>query len=466
MALDFISVQKAEPQEKAYWLPGSDNGIRCKVNPNGRKYFIARKVIDGKRREIHLGAFDPTKVSKERMLEDIHKKVGEPRFGPVQAARKLQLKLDDIAAGNDCSKKDKQNPLFEKIAYEWIDAKSKGWGSKQRQKQEGMLRNHCAPILQKGIDDISSPDIVSILQTVHDLGSTSVRELVFALIKKVYRYAKARGYTEATPAEIDVDALFDPHQAKPFASLDFKHIEEFWYDIDNWEGSEAQSESGGQRGLNPLSRLAIKLQVLTVVRPGELRVAHWEEFDLDGKEHEFPTWRIPVNRMKSRKHNPKDHIVPLSVQAVRVLRDLHKISGHLDRLFPGIPGKGTKLDPYNYMSDGTVNNACKRMGYAITAHGFRHMASTALNEAYRSVKVVTADGEEEEIVRRFHEDWIEKALAHTDSNKTRGTYNQAEYLEQRWKMLQWYADQFLPRPGGGSIKAEQLIPPRSLKLVA
>ncbi|MNT32997.1 Prophage CP4-57 integrase [compost metagenome] len=158
-----------------------------------------------------------------------------------------------------------------------------------------------------------------------------------------------------------------------------------------------------------LTRCAIRLLVLTAVRPGELRAAQWSEFDLDGD-----TWAIPASRMKARRQ----HLVPLPHQAVKILRQLQEITGKYPLLFPG----QQKAD--RPMSENTINKALRLMGYAgrQTGHGFRHLLSTELNE------------------RGYHKDWIERQLAHGDEDEIRDTYNHATYLPQREIMMQEWAD--------------------------
>ncbi|MNF74884.1 Prophage CP4-57 integrase [compost metagenome] len=161
--------------------------------------------------------------------------------------------------------------------------------------------------------------------------------------------------------------------------------------------------------INILTRCAIRLLVLTAVRPGELRAAQWSEFDLDSD-----TWTIPASRMKARRR----HLVPLPHQAVKILRQLQEITGKYPLLFPG----QQKAD--RPMSENTINKALRLMGYAgrQTGHGFRHLLSTELNE------------------RGYNADWIERQLAHGDEDEIRDTYNHATYLPQREIMMQEWAD--------------------------
>ncbi|WP_425509250.1 tyrosine-type recombinase/integrase [Vogesella oryzae] len=171
------------------------------------------------------------------------------------------------------------------------------------------------------------------------------------------------------------------------------------------------------------TKCALKLAPLVFVRPGELRKAEWREIDLDAAQ-----WVIPAERMKMREK----HVVPLSSQAVDVLRELKPLTGHGQFVFPG--ARSSKRP----MSENTVNAALRRLGYdkdTMTGHGFRHMASTLLNE------------------QGWNRDAIERQLAHGERNKVRATYNYAEYMPERIRMMQAWADHL------DSLKAGEKITP-------
>ena len=184
---------------------------------------------------------------------------------------------------------------------------------------------------------------------------------------------------------------------KPFGYLKTIELPEFLQKLSAYDG-------------HPQTKLAVTLLMLTFVRTTELRGATWEELDLDEGE-----WRIPAERMKMRR----DHIVPLSRQAVTAFRELHRLNGQWKYVFPN-PRK-----PLKHMSENAVLYALYRMGYhnRTTGHGFRHTASTILNES-----------------GLFNPDAIERQLAHIQGNKVRAAYNHAQYLPERREMMQWWAD--------------------------
>jgi integrase len=222
----------------------------------------------------------------------------------------------------------------------------------------------------------------------------------------VFRYGIATGRCVRNPAADLRDALPAPTKAH-FASItDPAAIGELLRAIDGYQGS-------------PVTLAALKLAPLLFQRPGELRAAEWSEIDFDAAE-----WRIPAARQKLRKalkENPRtpDHVVPLPPQALLILRELHALTGRGRYLFPGV------RTPTRPLSENTLNAALRRLGYTseqMTGHGFRHMASTRLNEL------------------GWNPDAIERQLSHRDRNAIRSTYNQAQYAEERARMMLAWAD--------------------------
>ena len=455
MALTFTQVKNAQAKNKRYYL-NDENGLRLSVEPNGTKYFVGRKQINGNRHDIYCGKFNPKKVSSFKMEKGIHDTDSDSVNGPAQARRRYAKKIDLIECGLDPNQIeiDKKNkPLFKTAANDWMEAKSRHWEADTEFKVERRFANWVfKKIAKKRIDLITTRDIVDILEDINNAERTETRDKVKGYLFNVFRFAKAKMWVENNPADFDIKDLgMQPHKGKRFSSLDWELRFQFWDDITSYEGTPKQAVSGGRCGLHPVTQAAIKLQVLTFVRPGELRNAQWSEFDLDGKEYGFPLWTVPAARMKRRKTNPNPHLVPLSKQAIEILRDLQNISGHLPQVFPGMPGKSDKINPNGLMSAETVRKACQRLGYPIHAHGFRHMASTALNEAL-------IDEHEDNPKRKFDSDWIEMALSHCHKDKIRGVYDMSKHLRARYKMMQWYSDQFCPRPGGATINIEKWIP--------
>lgn len=260
----------------------------------------------------------------------------------------------------------------------------------------------------QAIGDIKRRDIINIMLRVEDRGAGDAARRVKGWIRDVYKYAVTMEITENNPAAtIDNNTILQPRVKQHYATIkEPETIGRLLNDIDHYQGSF-------------YVKSALKLSPLVMLRPGELRAAEWSEIDL-----EKAVWTIPIKRMKAATHikraNQSAHVVPLSRQAVEILRELYPVSGRFKFVFPNHRGASRA------MSDNAVRSALRTMGYSnqeITPHGFRGMASTLLNE-----------------MGVFNPDAIERQLAHQDRDRIRAAYNRAEYLKERREMLQVWAD--------------------------
>ena len=261
-----------------------------------------------------------------------------------------------------------------------------------------MLETFIFPTLGKlAVDAISSPDLLAALRRIEAKGAHETAHRTKARCGQVFRYAIATGRALRDPSA-DLRGALAPAVSVPRAAItDPKRIGELLRAIDGYTGAGA-------------TLAALRLAPLVFVRPGELRKAEWSEIDLQAAE-----WRIPAARMKMRE----EHIVPLSTQAVSVLREIQALTGDGRFVFPSIRVKSRA------MSDNTINAALRRLGYSteeMTGHGFRALASTRLNEM------------------GWPPDVIERQLAHAERDKVRAVYNRAQYLTERRKMMQAWAD--------------------------
>ncbi len=245
------------------------------------------------------------------------------------------------------------------------------------------------------IREVTAAQLLEILHKVEKRGAEVVALLIRQWCSAIFRYAVATLRADHDPAAALKGAVHRPKVAhhKPLSRTE---ISALLAKLDGFAGYAT-------------TRIALRLLLLTFVRPGELRRAQWAEFNLDDAE-----WRIPGERMKMRE----EHIVPLPRQAVALLRELHKLTGNQPWLFPN------HRRPKESMSPTSLNRALERLGYGgkFSAHGFRATASTLLNEL------------------GYDADWIERQLAHAPRNKVRAAYNHAQYLKERRKMVQEWAD--------------------------
>jgi integrase len=252
----------------------------------------------------------------------------------------------------------------------------------------------------KQIDEITVADVRSVLQRIDNLGSTTVAPNVLNEISHVFRFAVARELVQFDIAA-GLRGSLPPIKTKHRAAVtDPKRIGELLRALDSFSG-------------NTIIKLALRLLALTFVRSGELRKASWSEIDLENS-----IWRIPAERMKMRR----PHIVPLSRQAVEAFTELHEYTGFGKYIFPALQSAKMGNRP---LSDVTLLSSLRRLGYSkdeMTIHGFRSLASTALNE------------------QGYNRDWIERQLAHSERNGVRASYDFSEHLQERRRMMQEYAD--------------------------
>jgi len=362
------------------------NGLVLLVYPNGSKYWAYRYRHLGKEKSLSLGIYpEVTLAEARRKLVDARKLVSD---GQDPSESRKALKRQAIVSAENS---------FEVIAREWIAAKSPAWTPRYTGFLIKRLENDLFPNLgSRPIRDITAPELLSVVRIIENRGALDLANRALQYCGQVFMYGIATARVDRNPAN-DLKGALKTHVKKNFAHLKAIELPEFLKKLDAYDG-------------NLQTKLAVRLLLLTFVRTSELRGATWDEMDLDKAE-----WRIGAERMKMRR----DHIVPLSRQAVAAFKELQRFNGQWKYIFPN-PHK-----PIKHMSENAVLYAIYRMGYhnRTTGHGFRHTASTILNES-----------------GLFTGDAIERQLAHVQANQVRGVYNHAEYLPERRKMMQWWAD--------------------------
>ena len=391
MRLTSTAVRKAKPREKAYKI--YDHGCRrlfLLVHPNGSKYWRLRYKRGDKERVLALGIYPFLTLNEARKQAlDAHDwliKGLDP--AEQKAAQKVQTAADQVTFGS--------------VTEKWLALKKGKLSASYVSKVESTIKANLFPRLgDKSIREITAGMVLECLQIMERRGAVNLARRCKAYCAAIFNYATALelvpvGYNPARGLTRDV---LEHHAVQHFPHLVETDLGEFLRALTEYPGRAE-------------TRLAVKLLLLTFVRPGELRAAKWEEFKLDG---DAPTWRIPAERMKMRLL----HVVPLSQQTVEALKELQIYTGHSPYLFPG--GRGR----LPYMSENTINKAIALLGYKgrVVGHGFRATASTILNES-----------------RQFHPDAIERQLAHKDRNKIRGIYDRAEHLDERRRLMEWWAD--------------------------
>ncbi len=392
-------LRKLKPTTKAY-KRFDGGGLYVLVNPDGSKWWRLKYVFGGREKLISLGTYPDTSLKLAR------KQRGDAR-------QLLAADIDPSARRQE--EKSAEAETFQDLATEWLAAgcpggRGRGVDSKTVEQLRRRLKTYVFPFVGRWpIADITAPELLKVLRRIELRGTFETARRVRNVCSRVFRYAIAVGKGERDPAG-DLIGAVAAGKPKNYAALtDPKEVGALLRALDEYRGQ-------------PTVAAALKLAPLLFVRPGELRAAEWVEFDLSGKD---PEWRIPGTRMKMGEQ----HIVPLPRQAVAIIEDLRTYSGPCALLFPSLR---TTTRP---ISDNTLNAALRRLGYRKdqqTAHGFRTIASTLLNEL------------------GVAPDLIEKQLAHAERNKVRAAYNRAERLAERRKMMQRWAD-YLDRLKAGAV---------------
>jgi len=385
MPLTDTAIRNAKPNETPYKLTDG-KGLYLLVNKVG-KYFRFDYRYRGKRKTLALGVYPDATLQEAR---DEHER-----------ARKLLRKDIDPGLHKKISKHIKTEQAantFEFVALEWFEKHKHTWKLGHSRTITQRLEANVFPWLGgQPLAEITALEILAILRRIEDRGAIETAHRVKQIISQVFRYAVATGRAERDPTA-DLRGALSPVKSKRMATItDPEKVGELMRAIQGYEG-------------HFITKCALRFAPLVFVRPGELRHAEWSEINLENGE-----WKIPAEKMKMR--NP--HIVPLSRQATAVLRELQPLTGRGRYVFPSLRSSERP------MSNNTVLAALRRMGYAreeMSGHGFRSMASTLLNE------------------QGWNRDAIERQLAHAEGNGVRAAYNYAEFLPERRRMMQAWAD--------------------------
>jgi integrase len=384
--LTATAIESARGHERPYKL-FDGGGLYLLVKPDGARWWRLKYRFDGVEKLISLGTYPSRSLKAARSARDAAKKqlangIDPSRQRQVERARR---------------RSDRSN-TFEAIALEWYSKRSRKWAVSHAAKVMGRLTKHVFPSIGSvPITDLSTASLGEALQGIERDSTASTAHRCRQYLDAICRYAIMTGRIQSNPT---------PHSETLGAV-----VSRSFASITNPKGVGGLMRAiRGYRGA-PVTVAALKLAPLLFVRPGELRAAEWSEIDLEAAE-----WVIPAQRMKMRRA----HLVPLSDQAVEILGTLHSLAGSGRYVFP------SERSPGRCMSENTLNAALRTLGYSkaqMTSHGFRHMASTLLNES-----------------KKFRSDVIERQLAHADRNAIRAVYNAAEYLDERRHMMQWWAD--------------------------
>lgn len=385
MALTELQIKGAKPGAKQYKL-ADGGGLFLLITPSGGKLWRYKYRFAGKEKLLSLGAYPEVTLKEARIKHADARKLLAHDVDPGESRR---AQKEAVSSRGENS--------FEVIAREWFAKHMTDKAESHRDKVLMRLEKDIFPwIGGRPIADIKAPELLTVLRRTESRGAVDTAHRIHQNCGQIFRYAVATGRAERDPSQ-DLRGALSPAKLSNFASFtDPKDIGELLRAIEGFKGTF-------------VVQCALKLAPMLFVRPGELRKAEWAGFDLDKA-----TWQYFVTKTKT------EHLVPLSSQAVKILRELQALTGTRKHVFTG-------RDPNKPMSEAAINAALRRMGYdtktEITGHGFRAMARTVLHE-----------------VLGFDPHVIEHQLAHKVPDALGTAYNRTKFLTQRTTMMQRWAD--------------------------
>ncbi len=387
MPLTVLQIAALHPLDKSY-RKADEKGLYLEITPRGSKLWYFKYRIGGKEKRLALGAYPETTLTDARSKRDAYRKQVQEGIDPVRE-RRLERLERKVNAGH----------TFAEVATDYIRVKYQNEGkAKATIKKQYFFMSHLIPTLgTTPLGDIKSIELMAALRKLEAKGHRQTAKYTRAFASRVFRYGAGIGKCNDDPARLLSGNLSAPKVTHRAALLDPKRVGDFMRAADTYTGQA-------------IVRIAVQLLPHVMLRPGELRLSNWREVDF-----EKSAWLIPAERTKTRK----PHAVPLSAQAITLLRELERHSAGLEFMFRGQGKKGP-------ISENTINKACQRMGFRsdeMTPHGFRTTASSFLNET-----------------GKWNSDAIEKALSHKDADAIRAIYNRATYWQERVQMMQWWSD--------------------------
>lgn len=397
MALTEIAIKQAKPGPKPIKL-ADERGLFLLLQPSGGKLWRLKYRIAGKEKKLGLGRYPDVSLKDARARRDEARALVANGVDP-SAAKQAQTIAAKLNAAT----------TFGAIADEYLDKASReGRADVTIKKSRWLLSLMTSSLGPRPIAEITAAELLATLRKVEAAGHLETARRMRSLAGRIFRYAVATSRAASDPSAVLRGALTAPIVKHHSAILDPMELGGLLRAIDGYQGQ-------------PLTRLALQLTPHVFVRPGMLRAAQWEEFDFDKG-----VWSLSAGRMKMRH----PHVVPLSRQAIDILRAAQALSAGQEYVFSSLyPGNRP-------MSENTINAALRRLGYAadeMTAHGFRATASTMLNES-----------------GKWSPDAIERALAHKDVT-VRGMYHRGSHWAERLEMAQWWSDHLDVLKNGAEI---------------
>ncbi|MDM0046943.1 tyrosine-type recombinase/integrase [Variovorax dokdonensis] len=374
-------------------------GLYLEITPAGGRYWRMKYRFGGKEKRLAFGVYPTVSLKDARERREEARKALSKGEDPGALRKAAKVKVLQEAANT-----------FEAVTNDWLAHQAGRWEAITLERTRASLNADVFPALgSRPMATVTTREVMEIVKRIEARGASEMATRVLQRIKAAFRYAVTHHRIDHNPMlDLVPSEILKPRKVQHRPALASKELPAFLAKLDAYEGDVH-------------TVCALRLLMLTAMRPGEIRGARWTEFDLDNA-----LWRIPAERMKMRA----EHVVPLSKQSVEVVRRMLPLSGDRELVFP------SPFYPSKSLSENTLNSALARMGYRgeATAHGFRALFSTIANEA------------------GWNPDVIERQLAHAERNQVRAAYNRSTYLDDRITLMQWWADHLDARKQGKTLK--------------
>lgn len=387
-----VQIRAIKPENKIKCVT-DEKGLYLEVRPNGALYWRLKYRHAGRENRLSMGVYPETTLKAARSARDAARRLLSDGIDPSQARKEKKI---SVQVSNDNT--------FEHLALEWHAAKKSGWSTSHTDTTLERMKRDLLPWLgSRPLTELKPPEILLVLKKVEGRGSIETARRCKGIVSQVFDYCIATGRADTNPAQALSAALKSKIGGNHPAIVEPGRFGQMLRDIDGYAGS-------------PITRAALLIHALTFQRPNEVSGMAWAELDL-----EEAVWVIPGQRMKrtvQAKASGMPHHVPLSRQSLDVLRELQPLTGSGAAVFPSERGQGRSI------SENTARMALRSMGYTDhTPHGFRATARTLARQELRCDREV-----------------IERQLAHGSDEKLGSAYDRAEYMADRVKLMQAWAD--------------------------
>ena len=379
-------------------------GLYLELTPAGGRYWRMKYRFGGKEKRLAFGVYPDVSLKDARARRDQARRALEAGTDPGEQRKAIKAKAAHESANT-----------LEAVTRDWLAHQADKWAPRTHVRILASLAADIFPTLgARPMASITPRELMAVVQRIEARGASEMAARALQRVKSAFRYAVIHHRIESNPMlDLKAGEVLKPKRTRHRPSMPASELPVFFAKLAGYQG-------------DPQTLHALRLLMLTAVRPGEVRGARWTEFDLDRG-----LWRIPAERMKMRA----EHVVPLSAQAVDLLQALQPFRGDSELVFPS-PFYESKP-----LSENTLNSALARLGYKgeATAHGFRSLFSTVANEA------------------GWNPDVIERQLAHVERNQVRAAYNRSVYLPERAELMHWWANYLDSCAAGKPSKGLSLV---------